>query len=85
MERLKRAEGHLKGIIAMLEHELAHAKDIRRCFGDGKASNRQIVLFGITSGLIPCPVVITVLLPYLQLKQVAPGGTLVLASASVWR
>ncbi|ABM58498.1 nickel/cobalt efflux protein RcnA [Verminephrobacter eiseniae] len=59
-------------------HELAHANEIRQRFGDGKASNRQIMLFGITSGLIPCPAAITVLLLCLQLKQVALGATLVL-------
>jgi len=59
-------------------HELAHANDFRQRFGDGKASHRQIMLFGITSGLIPCPAAITVLLLCLQLKQVALGATLVL-------
>ena len=38
----------------------------------------QIVLFGLTGGLIPCPASITVLLLCLQLKQVALGATLVL-------
>jgi nickel/cobalt exporter len=38
----------------------------------------QIMLFGLTGGLIPCPASITVLLLCLQLKQVALGATLVL-------
>ena len=38
----------------------------------------QIVVFGLTGGLIPCPASITVLLLCLQLKQVALGATLVL-------
>ncbi|MBS0639861.1 MAG: sulfite exporter TauE/SafE family protein, partial [Proteobacteria bacterium] len=33
----------------------------------------QIILFGITGGLIPCPAAITVLLLYLQLKQLGLG------------
>lgn len=38
----------------------------------------QIIVFGLTGGLIPCPAAITVLLLCLQLKQVALGATLVL-------
>ena len=35
-------------------------------------------MFGLTSGLIPCPASITVLLLCLQLKRVTLGATLVL-------
>lgn len=59
-------------------HELAHANDIRQRFNDRNITNSQIVLFGITGGLIPCPAAITVLLLCLQLKKVALGATLVL-------
>jgi len=38
----------------------------------------QIVGFGLTGGLIPCPAAITVLLLCLQLKQLVLGATLVL-------
>jgi nickel/cobalt exporter len=38
----------------------------------------QIVMFGLTGGLIPCPASITVLLLCLQLKKIALGATLVL-------
>jgi nickel/cobalt exporter len=38
----------------------------------------QIILFGLTGGLIPCPASITVLLLCLQLKQITLGATLVL-------
>lgn len=37
----------------------------------------QIVVFGLTGGLIPCPASITVLLLCLQLKKIALGATLV--------
>ena len=50
-------------------HELAHANDIRRRFSSGNVTTAQIVLFGLTGGLIPCPAAITVLLLCLQLKQ----------------
>ncbi len=59
-------------------HELAHANDIRRRFADRRVTNWQIVLFGLTGGLIPCPAAITVLLLCLQLKELTLGFTLVL-------
>ena len=60
-------------------HERAHARDIERRFANRQVSTGQIVLFGLTGGLIPCPASITVLLLCLQLKQVALGATLVLS------
>jgi nickel/cobalt exporter len=59
-------------------HELAHASDIRRKFADRNVTTGQIVMFGLTGGLIPCPASITVLLLCLQLKQFALGAALVL-------
>jgi nickel/cobalt exporter len=59
-------------------HELAHANDIRRQFADRKVTTWQIVLFGLTGGLIPCPAAITVLLLCLQLKEFTVGFALVL-------
>ena len=59
-------------------HELAHANDIRRRFANHHVSTGQIVLFGLTAGLVPCPAAITVLLLCLQLKKFALGATLVL-------
>ncbi len=59
-------------------HELAHANDIRRRFADRNVTTGQIVMFGLTGGLIPCPAAITVLLLCLQLKQFTLGMGLVL-------
>jgi nickel/cobalt exporter len=59
-------------------HELAHANDIRHRFSNREVTNGQILLFGLTGGLIPCPASITVLLLCLQLKQFTLGATLVL-------
>jgi nickel/cobalt transporter (NicO) family protein len=59
-------------------HERAHAEDIRRKFSDGKATNAQIIVFGLTGGLIPCPAAITVLLLCLQVKEITLGAVLVL-------
>lgn len=59
-------------------HELAHADDIRRRFTGQKVTDGQIILFGLTGGLIPCPAAITVLLLCLQLKEITLGAALVL-------
>ena len=60
-------------------HARAHAQEIAQRFASGHATNGQILVFGLTGGLIPCPASITVLLLCLQLKQVALGATLVLS------
>ena len=59
-------------------HERAHADDIRRRFANRQVTTGQIVLFGLTGGLVPCPASITVLMVCLQLKQVTLGAALVL-------
>lgn len=58
-------------------HELYHSNEIKRKFENKKVTNSQILLFGLTGGLIPCPATITVLLLCLQLKKVTLGATLV--------
>jgi nickel/cobalt exporter len=60
-------------------HELAHANDIRRRFTNREVTTGQIIMFGLTGGLIPCPASITVLLLCLQLKKITLGATLVLS------
>lgn len=59
-------------------HERAHAEEIRRRFANRQVTTGQIVVFGLTGGLIPCPASITVLLLCLQLKQFTLGAALVL-------
>lgn len=59
-------------------HERAHADDIKRRFANRKITTTQIIIFGLTGGLIPCPASITVLLLCLQLKQFTLGAALVL-------
>jgi nickel/cobalt exporter len=59
-------------------HERAHADDIRKRFTNREVTTGQIVVFGLTGGLIPCPAAITVLLLCLQLKQFTLGIALVL-------
>ena len=59
-------------------HEKAHAADIAQRFAGRHVTTGQIVFFGLTGGLIPCPASLTVLLVCLQLKKFTLGFTLVL-------
>jgi nickel/cobalt exporter len=61
-------------------HARGHMEDIKRRFVNrpGGVTNWQIILFGLTGGLIPCPAAITVLLLCLQVKEIALGAALVL-------
>jgi nickel/cobalt exporter len=59
-------------------HEREHAEDIRRRFDGRDVTTGQIILFGLTGGLIRCPGAITVLVLCLQLKHFALGSALVL-------
>jgi nickel/cobalt exporter len=58
--------------------ERAHAAEMQRRFSNKHVTTNQIVMFGLTGGLIPCPASITVLLLCLQLKQFTLGATSVL-------
>jgi nickel/cobalt exporter len=60
-------------------HERAHAADIARRFANRHVTTGQIVVFGLTGGLLPCPAALTVLLVCLQLKQFTLGFALVLS------
>lgn len=60
------------------DHGHSHEEDIQRRFAGQSVTNGQIILFGLSGGLIPCPAAITVLLLCLQLKQMALGFALVL-------
>lgn len=59
-------------------HERAHAGDIKRRFASREVTTGQIIGFGLTGGLIPCPAAITVLVLCLQLKRFTLGASLVL-------
>ena len=60
-------------------HERAHAEDIARRFVGRKVTTPEIVLFGITGGLMPCPAAFSILLMCLQLKRFTIGITMVAA------
>ncbi|MEY4917679.1 MAG: nickel/cobalt efflux transporter RcnA [Verrucomicrobiota bacterium] len=58
-------------------HERAHSQDIAQRFAGRAVTTPQIILFGVTGGLMPCPAAFTVLLVCLQLKKTALGFAMV--------
>lgn len=60
-------------------HERAHAMEIEKRFANRQVTTGQLVLFGLTGGLLPCPSAFAVLMVCLQLKQFTLGFALVLA------
>ena len=60
-------------------HEAAHAADIERRFAGRTVTTWQIILFGLTGGLMPCPAALTVLVVCLQVKAYSLGFALVAA------
>jgi nickel/cobalt exporter len=59
-------------------HARAHASDIRRRFANRHVTTGQIVMFGLTGGLVPCGAAVTVLLLCLQTGRLLLGVALVL-------
>lgn len=59
------------------EHEAEHAAEIRSWLQNRQVTTAQIIAFGLTGGLIPCPAAFTVLLVCLQVKQFVLGFVLV--------
>lgn len=60
-------------------HEQAHARDLEKRFAGQSVTTGQIILFGLTGGLMPCPAAFAILLLCLQVKQFTLGFALVLA------
>jgi ABC-type nickel/cobalt efflux system permease component RcnA len=61
------------------EHEREHAEEIEHRFADRRVTTGQLILFGLTGGLMPCPAAFAVLLVCLQLKKFTLGFALVVA------
>lgn len=70
---------HAAGAEPMDAHSRSHANDIKKRFATRSVTTGQIIMFGLTGGLIPCPAAITVLLLCLQIKQMVLGSVLVMA------
>lgn len=66
-------------------HEKAHANDIKKRFANRNVTTGQIILFGLTGGLIPCPAAITVLLLCIQVKEFSLGPRWFYASVLAWQ
>ncbi len=60
-------------------HQAAHTHSLKQQLQDQTVTNGQIILFGLTGGLIPCPAAITVLLLCLQTHRFGQGMALVLS------
>jgi nickel/cobalt transporter (NicO) family protein len=59
------------------KHEAAHARQIEQGLSGTQVTTGQIALFGVSSGLMPCPAALAMLLVCLRLKKVALGIALV--------
>ena len=61
------------------DHEREHAEALESRFAGRRVTTAQVVLFGLTGGLMPCPAAFAVLLVCLQIRQFALGFAVVLA------
>ncbi len=61
------------------EHEREHAVELKNRFENRQVTTGQLILFGLTGGLLPCPSAFAVLLICLQLKRYTLGFALVMA------
>ncbi len=60
-------------------HAREHAAELQRRFANRRVTTWQIVLFGLTGGLLPCPSAFAVLLVCMQMKEFTLGFAIVLA------
>jgi nickel/cobalt exporter len=70
---------HHHGPVHEDAHAAAHAADIRDRYAGRTVTTLDIVWFGFTGGLLPCPAAIAVLLICLQLREVSLGLGMVAA------
>jgi len=54
-------------------HARAHAAEIEKRFAGRHVTTGQIVIFGLTGGLMPCPAAVSILIICLQLKEFSLG------------
>jgi len=60
-------------------HARAHAADIQKRFANRQVTTGQIILFGLTGGLMPCPAAVSILIVCLQLREITLGFSIVAA------
>jgi nickel/cobalt transporter (NicO) family protein len=61
------------------EHAAYHAAEVKKRFTGGPVSNAEVMWFGFTGGLLPCPAAFAVLLACLKTKAYALGVVMVAA------
>ncbi len=71
-------QAKLEGVEFGDAHERAHAAELKKQLTNQKITTAQIILFGLTGGLLPCPSAFAVLLICLQLKKFTLGFALIL-------
>jgi nickel/cobalt transporter (NicO) family protein len=59
------------------DHEKEHAREIQAQLGNRVVTTPQIIMLGLTGGLMPCPAALTVLIICLQLEKFSLGFALV--------
>lgn len=64
--------------LALHEHTRTHAHETEERFAGQTVTTAQVILFGLTGGLLPCAAAVTVLLLCLQLQRFWLGIVLVL-------
>jgi len=65
------ADGHMN------VHQRAHARQIEERLAGGQVTAGQVILFGLSGGLLPCSAAVTVLLICMQIKQYGLGLAMV--------
>ena len=60
-------------------HAREHAAELKQRFANRPVTTWQIVIFGLTGGLLPCPSAFAVLLVCMQMKEFTLGFAIVLA------
>ena len=60
-------------------HARAHAADIQKRFANRQVTTGQIILFGLTGGLMPCPAAVSILIVCLRVKEFSLGFSIVAA------
>jgi len=73
------AHEHGEGAEFQDAHEREHAQEIEQRFAGRAVTTPQLIVFGITGGLMPCPAAFTVLIVCLQLKRATLGFAMVAA------
>jgi nickel/cobalt exporter len=71
-----RGHDHGPGRYSM-NHEAAHARQIEQRLSGTQVTSGQVALFGLSSGLMPCPAALAMLVVCLRLKKLALGVGLV--------